>query len=286
MSDVTEEQIEISDSEIKSLSESTGINKKYIEKSVELDRADKRFKSQKRSRENKEKNFDLKTLKDTFRFIQAQLIPIHTTPNFATVTSVNSPKDSPNEIILKTETEYPKLYKDKNNCEKMQKSFRFNISNDSNLEELNNILDYVGVNAPSELENKEIPTKPLSTTNHRSHLDEISYEIHNPKSTILGKFKYKSYRALMRLNCYERQTKYMGGDTGNGRFALNRNIYLLFTLLLTPFLFINYDVIKYLIYITISPYLLTLFVSMLYGMYEIASKKSENRDYIKHKLKK
>jgi len=277
--------IELTDDEIDSIANDTGIDKKYIEKSLELERADERLKRYNRKKNKKENEIDfknkIKISKNGILFIQNELFSTPTIPNFATVTDVKSPKNSDDKIILDTKTKHPPLPED-NNKDYLEKSFTFNLSNYTDLNKINYILDYVGVDSISDIKDESIPTEPVSITNNSNSIDEISYDIHIPSNTIIDKIKYKRDRLAMKFNCIERQSNFVG-EKYHGNYDINRNIFVIIALFISPLLIINSNFF-YILVISLLPYFIFLVHGLMIGLQELLTKKSEDRSYIKQKI--
>lgn len=272
--------VELDDSDIEQISDESGVDEKYIKKSLELKRADNRYcKNKPPVKTDKSKN----NLKILTLFIKNELITFPTIPNFAKIKSVKSPKEDSDKVILCTKTDYPKLKKqDKNTIEK---TFDFDLNDMVDYQKFNYILNYVDVDNPSDLEGKFIPTRPISVTNYRCRIDNISYEIHTPKNTIAGKINYKIYRLFMRTKCIERYSDKLS-RTNSGRFGYNRNIYLLLTVLLSPLLFIDFNFAIHLISATLFIYVLATVSSLIIGLSEFLTEESSERYYIQKTIHK
>lgn len=167
------ESVELTDEEIDSIADETGVDKKYIKKSIELERVDTLFKEHNKNT-TKEKTDDntLNKFKNAYLFLQNQLFSTPNIPNFAKVTSVESPENGFRKtIVVHTKTDYPSLPDDEKDI--IKKSFKFTVSKNYDLKKLNHILQSAGVEYPSELEDKLIPTKPVTKTNYSYSVGEV-----------------------------------------------------------------------------------------------------------------
>lgn len=276
--------VELNASEIETLSEEIGVDKKYIKKSLELERADTRFKKYNKKKQSTKQNGTSKfsQVKNCYSFLCKQLFCRPTIPNFATVKSVESPKNM-DRIILHTKTDYPKLNPDEKDI--MEKSFRFHLNSDMDLDRLNYIIDAVGVKNPSELESKSIPTQPVTVSKSRRRMNKISYSLHISGDTIKDKIKYKIKRLSMRGYCIERQSKCMGKPTW-GSFNYNKNVIILCLLFLSPSLLITSKVGMFAMIILFVIYFVSVLFSLSCGLYDVVSNKPEDRTYIQEKITK
>jgi hypothetical protein len=279
------ETIELTDDEIDSIVDDTGVDRKYIKKSLELERADNRLNRYNRKKNKKRNEIDfsnkIKISKNSILFVQNELFSTPTIPNFATVTDVKSPKNSDDKIVLDTKTKHPPLPED-NNKDYLNKSFTFNLSKDIDLNEINYILNYVGVDSISDIKGESIPTKPMSITNYTHNIDKISYNIHTPSDTIADRIEYKIDRLAMKFKCIERQSNLVA-ERYHGNFGVNRNSFVILALSISPLLIINSNFI-YIILISLLPYFILLLHGLMTGFSEVLTKKPEDRNYIKQKI--
>jgi len=274
---------ELSNSEIESIANDIGIEKKYIDKSVELKRADERLAKYNRKKEldrNKSNKVNKNKIKTFLSYIRSEIYPTPSIPNFASVTSIDTPKDS-SYIVLHTETEYPSLLNDyKDN---LTKSFRFDLSNDKDLYKINYILKSMNINSICNLDGKSIPIQPYSDTDYKYDRDIITYKLSVPEKTILSRLNNKFHRLSMKFNCIERQSPFWSKQD-YGDYCLNRNITLLFFLVMLPLSLLNDTILVINIIVLTIFYVLPIIIGFGIGLSELISKESGNRNHIKRKI--
>lgn len=286
----TPEDISISESDVKEMKKNTGIEKEYIEKAAEHQRADRRFKETgtKEDDSDNESTSYINKLKKGIKFISKCIYMNPDPPNFAKVKEVKAPKKS-NNIKLTTELEYNKYNFINNNLNKDKKSntHKFVLNNQYDKERLNYILEYVGVNKPSELKDKNIPTKPkqnrskLSKTKFNYDIDALSSDM-----TISDRLIRFKRRSLMRINCIERSSKF-GFESTFGDYEINKNILLYISLGLSIIEIMSDSIIiKRLLLFFVSVYILLFLYNLVYGISEILTKNKDERVYIQQKINK
>lgn len=276
----------IGDEEIDDIVENTGIDRDIVEKSVELDKAEKRLEKYNRNQRYKEKeqetNNKYKThISNFLSFTKKEVFGSSEIPNFARVTSVETPDYDDSMIILNTEADYPSLPSDRGDT--IEKSFRFRLSNDKSLRKLNYIIDYMGVESVKDIE--KVPTKPISSTNYSYSVDKVSYELHTPEKTIYNRFKYYFDRMSMRLNCIERCSDAISDDL-HGNYDHNRNMFLLIGILLLPLGLIHNLFFTPSIVLAIVGYVIPLMMGFCFGLNEFITEEPVDRDYIRQKIQK
>lgn len=276
----------IGDEEIDDIVENTGIDRDIVEKSVELDKAEKRLEKYNRNYREKEKEQETNnkyklSIRNFLSFVRKELYGASEIPNFARVTSVETPDYDDSVIILHTESDYPSLPSDRGDT--IEKSFKFRLSNEDNLRKLNYILDYMGVGSVKDIE--RVPTEPISTTNYSYSVDKVSYKLHTPEETIYGRFAYYFNRMSMKLNCIERCSDVISDDL-HGNYDHNKNMFLLIGVLLLPLGLIHNLLFTPSIVLAIVGYVIPLMMGFCFGLNEFITEEPADRDYIRQKIQK
>lgn len=286
----TPDNIRISESDVQEMKKNTGIEKEYIEKAAEHQRADKRFKEieTKEDDSDSESTSNINKLKKGIKFISKCVYMNPDTPNFAKVKEVKAPKKS-NNIKLITELEYNKynFIDNKLTKDKMSNTSEFVLNNQYDKERLNYLLEYVGVNKPSELKDKNIPTKPYQNSS-RFGKTKFNYDIDFLSSdmTISDRLIRFKRRSLMRINCIERSSKF-GFESTYGDYEMNKNILLYISLGLSIIEIMSDSIIIYgLLLFFVSVYIILFLYNLVYGISEILTKNKDERVYIQQKINK
>jgi len=200
--------LDISSEDINEMAEESEIDAKYIEQSINLQRADEFFKNaDKKEKTNSDKKLSLNKIKYGLKLLQKIIYTNAYIPNYATVTNVKASKKTKNITII-SETEYPELPEDKFDDRLMTESKTFELPEDK--KKLEYLLNKANVDAPSELIGEKIPTIPKLKTESRRRISEIEYETHIPKFTLWGRGKYMFKRTCMKLKLVERASSEAG----------------------------------------------------------------------------
>lgn len=276
------EPMELNEDEINNIADDAGIDKKYVEKSLELERADKKFRKYDYKKESKKIDFDKKIsgLNNFVLFCRKVIFSTPTNPNFAKVRSINAPKNE-DVIILNLTADYPSIPDDDKN--KLEKSIKLDLSKDDDLRTMKYILNHTEVAKPSKLKNKSIPIRPINTTNYASKTDKVSYRIDTPPKSVFRKLPHKLNRFLLWSYSFERKSSFEGLNR-KGKIGYSKNIYLIISLFLLPILYINYTLASILLIFTLFPYLLLIIIGLFMGILEFIFKKPDNRDYVNRKM--
>lgn len=290
------QRTKLSDDEISELSDSMDIDEEYLLDSVQSRRADHQYEeSVVESSEESTGSSWFGKIKNGMRFVKNCFYPVHTVPNTATVINVNSPEDTSN-IEIETKTEFSNIYVEYEETQDVfTKEHILDLSKSKNKEIIEKLLNYAGVNQPSELEGEKVPVRPSQnhryTKNirtrerrHKFYDFDHSIDVTHSNMTILNVLKRHINRILMKVGCIERKRK---DNRRQGLFALNRNILLILAII--PFVIgflISSHIVVGISGLLTSIYLYNVIISLLAGLYEVLSKNEENRDRIKAKINK
>jgi hypothetical protein len=283
------EEIEVTQEKVEDLAEDADIDEKYVRNSMENQKVDQRYERFQYQYDNNEYESErsIGDIKKGIKFLGTTIYSIPTTPNFATVTDIRAPDDS-NEIIINTETKYPSVSKEDIDKDIFSKEHRLDLSESRDKFIVDNVLDYVGANDPSELEDEKVPIVPDQDSSYNeTPAFDYRFDGVNPDMTIFNKSKRKLLRYLMRLNCLERTTKFWNVDGSKGEFKINKNIYLYLILILNV---INYTTsIPILSIITTNMiFVFALYISIYicFGLFELFMRKEGNREFVEIQLNK
>lgn len=281
------DQVQISSNDVKDISEETGLKEEYIMDSVERQRADEMFKESKANMEsNKSEPDNKRTFKNCFKFLARCFYIRPITPNFATITDISTSSD-PNEISLDVETQHPTVADDPDNYRVKEgtnsRKISFNMNDEEDAEKIQNLLDYNDESKPSDLIECKIPITPgcdeMNFSKSRFYYED---DISHSNMTLSEKSKRFTERTLMKLNCMERASIYLGSDS-QGEFTINKNFFLYLSILAVSIQFLIGLQPSFSLFM---PYLLMVIINILIGAKDVFENNSEDRGYIKQKLKK
>lgn len=284
------EEIDISQEKVEDMAEDTDIDEKYLRKAMENEKADQRYQRCQEQYNNNEydNERDIGDIKKAVKFLATTIYSVPTTPNFATIIDIKAP-NNPNQIIVKTETEYPSIDKMDIDKDTFTNKHKFDLSDSEDRFIFENVLDSVDAYDPSELEDEEVPIVPDqdSTGYRRTPNFDYKLDVVEPNMTLYEKTHRKLVRILMGLNCIERSTEYWGGKESGGEFVINKNFILYMILMLN---IINYTITSSILEIMTLLFTGTFILYLLgyvgIGLHELFTEKKENREFVDVRVNK
>lgn len=287
---------EITEGDIKELSDETPIDEEYLRDSVQSQRADNKYEESVLDADYQNKNMNtVNKIKNALRFVSRSFFPNPTIPNYGKVIDVRSPKDI-DTIIIETKTEYAEIPSEYEDYDRYAfKEFEFNLKSTESKEKLDRLVHTLNVSRPSDLEGKRIPTvfineyddkSPMIGRRQKYRFYPFNYKIDVIHSNMTNSEKVGRYirRMLMKLKCFERSK-----DTGEkqGKYCFNRNVLVYLNLVLgIPAILSSNPLLMCFGFFFMGLYLTCVIASISAGIYEVFTKNEGERDRIETKINK
>lgn len=226
---------DISDDDIKRMSNSAGIEEEIIESSLEIERANEKFnkykKQNQKDSENKNKKSTSGIVKNTLVFIPKLFINTRHSPVKGEITDIKNPKGS-NKLIIEVTAEHNRVadHHEKNaDYGKMEVSKKVSYDMNKDINQIEYLLDKTSSKNPGDMLGKNISV--ISESTKSGHPD---HDIPGKPYNIADKFfnTVDIYRGYFRMR---EEGQFFEEDNSSGEYGLNTNSLLLGTLLFGAF---------------------------------------------------
>lgn len=245
-----------------------------------------------RNLENKSEGEEIQTkIFKGLKFIRRALVRTPSVPSTGTIKSVTPSNDD--SITLTVRSEYPKLPSEEIDTDYLTKDFTVQLNSDTDLTDLQYIMDKVGVDMPKDLEGEEISITPdVGQMNYSAGHREYDFNIHSKPRNPVEKIGNCATRIVTKTKSIERAAQ--TSDKGLGTWNFNRNLPLLFMFLsaiLTGVFFIlsaglPYAITLIFLFTNMILYSFIVIYTFTISVFELLIKRPSERSYIQSIMQK